>query len=408
MSRRGRLGILIVWFRQACLLSALLLACTEAQVSGSGKGTTQGEPLLTREEPAIATRYGDVRVWRHEAPNGNVHTGYLASGTNLSLGHFFYVSDVGGAVGLYRANGLGSSPTKITEDGHRDIYESCWSFGLSPTYVGETLYFVKGGSIYRYKEDRQVPERVIDIDSTFTPWAPLRVNDRQDRFSLTLTRDNTSYLFLVDANRGDPLILMSPFVGTGNSIANHASVNPVHDVLMYAHEGSWIRDRVWLYHLNTRTHESLYYQNEFVEVGHEAWFAGGEQVFVVQYGSPARGIPSGIMEINWAESHVEEFLSEQYYLSHAAVIEGTDCYVADTYRPAADGKLKVVLLNKARMEYLELVDVSIASHPAHPHPIVSANGASVVFNDVRRDGRIEVVEVDLRGILEQGFCAPDE
>lgn len=383
------------------LLYFVLTACNDNSTPHQDSGFEFSQ--VTKEY--ITSQYGDFLVKKYQVEGGNVHTSYIGTNTYLSTGKFLFITDVKGVALYLKSN---DHIYKITESlTGQDIYADSWSFGLSATFEDGEIFYLKNNAVYSYSLTTKSNNIVFDTPKGYQTWAPLRVDYRKEKFSLTLTKDGKSFLFIFDIFEPENNALIeSPFYGTSRPTANHSNINPQYNMLMFSHDGSWVRDRIWFYDLSNKSVKRIYLQEKYVELGHESWFNNGDNLFAVQYGSPTRGIKSGIIEFDVVNLLPNYYLSDSYYLSHAAIIEGSNCYVADTNRiNIGDEQFKVVLFNKLSMEFIELYDVKFSSHPAHPHPIVSNDGNSIIFNNVNDDGNIEIIEINLKDIMSSGFCS---
>ena len=196
--------------------------------------------------------------------------------------------------------------------------------------------------------------------------------------------------------------LDSPFLGTDQPLADHVQIHPARpDVLMFAHDGSWVRDRVWRWTVGDAAGVAHFIQPEFVEMGHESWCRGGSAICIVQYGSPTREIPSSLNVIDLSGQMIQQYRFDGVYASHASASPDGRYWALDTYRPDANGDLWVHVLDTVGARLHAVCTVRMGSLPAHSHPSWSSDGSRFLYNDVRPDGSISIVEVSLSDVLQR-------
>ena len=221
--------------------------------------------------------------------------------------------------------------------------------------------------------------------------------------STTITKGDICYIARLNIDSKEIDYLESPFAGTKNATANHAYINPQNsDLIMFAHEGSWVMDRVWFWKLNNQRDGghayNLFEQPEYTEMGHEVWSQDGTNVVIVQYGSPSRCISSGFNIINLEGEYVNQIKApDGFYFNHVAVSPDGKFIVSDTFRPDEDDKRWIVLYSVEEKSFTKLASYESDNHPAHSYPYFSKSGNKIMYNNLV-DGRIELNEIDLRDI----------
>ncbi len=247
----------------------------------------------------------------------------------------------------------------------------------------DLIAYIKANTIELYSFETDEVIQVIDLPQEFRLWGPLHVTQDGTYLSLTGSIGAESSIIRVHRPTGTYDELISPFRGLEKLIANHGQIHPSRpDLLLFAHEGSWVRDRVWLWDLSAGRAKALSEQPEFVEWGHEIWSADGRQVWVVQYGSPQRGVPSGVISLT-LEGRAELLLeTTDYYFSHISRSSDGRYLALDTYRPDEEGRFFVFLYDLEASTLQKISEVRLApSHPFHPHPLFAADNRYLGFND---------------------------
>ena len=130
------------------------------------------------------------------------------------------------------------------------------------------------------------------------------------------------------------------------------------------------------------------------EWGHEYWSTDGAKVYVVQYGSPAHGVTSGVNIFDTDGRVIEEIRVDGYYLSHALTSPDEKYIVSDTYRPDENGIQWILLYDKGSKRISRLTPGYAGKHPGHSHPSWSPSGNRIMFN-TRYNGNIAIGEVSL-------------
>jgi hypothetical protein len=195
--------------------------------------------------------------------------------------------------------------------------------------------------------------------------------------------------------------LPSPFLGTDLPLADHVQIHPTRpDLLLFAHDGSWITDRLWTWQVGQPAAAQLYTQPALAEMGHELWCRDGTAVCIVQYGSPHHKITSALNVIGLSDGQMlEQHFVDDLYLSHISPDPSGRYWAVDTYREDADGRLWMGLMDLELGRLHLICPVGVGNQPAHPHPSWSPDGHRIYYNDLLPDGRIRIVTVERDDVI---------
>lgn len=335
---------------------------------------------------------------RYSGKDFSAHTAYMSRKAYLEDGSFVFVANPKGMANLfvYRA---GRSPA-ITRHSNKRIDEHAETFGMTPVVGGNSVFFAADARVFRADAPEFVPIEVARTTYNSDIHAPLSITDDLRWVAARVQQGPISRVCRFAVSEAGQDCLDSPFVGTEQPTADHVQVHPHRpDLLMFAHDGSWVRDRVWHWTVGQSRARALFIQPEFVEMGHESWCRDGQAVCIVQYGSPTRGIPSALIVLDLAGQMVEQYVFDAVYASHAASSPGGRFWVLDSYRPDPNGDLWVYVLDTVEAKLHAVCTVRTGNHPSHPHPSWSADGSKFLYNDVATDGSITIVEVKLADAL---------
>lgn len=343
-----------------------------------------------------------VPIRRYYFDDANIHGGYVNNSLYINDDTFFFISDCNGSANIYLVEILNESVHPVTDTINQDLYEDVNSFGLTPCIAGDDMFYSLDNDIYKFNYETKKTEQVIDSTAVWGGeiWAPLHVTNDGKWLSTTVTNGDICYITRLNIETKEIDYLKSPFVGTEQATANHACINPQNpDLIMFAHDGSWIMDRVWFWKLNNQNDAyNLFEHPEYTEMGHEVWNKDGTHVVIVQYGSPSRCIGSGFNILNLEGEYVEQIEAPSgYYFSHVAVSPDEKFLVADTFRPDEEDKRWIVLYSMEDETFTKLASYESDNHPAHAHPFFSKSGNKIMYNNLV-DGKIELNEIDLRDI----------
>ena len=383
-------------------LSLFGFACHEATTIDEG---------ITLDASVVVEEHVDPRtgipISTYRIPGANLHGGYFARSLFLDDETFYALSDHDGGHDIYLLReGMLES---VGELEGMDVYEDAHSFGLTPTLSDHWLFYSDGTKLYRVprgvsRDDGALPE-------TFTAptgerlFAPLYTTRDGRYVSVTITRESepgVNYIARIDFNTGDVRYFRSPVLGTENPFVDHAQIHPFDpDRILFAREGSWVLDRVWLWNLETDTAAPMWNHPPFTEAGHEKWTEDGSEIYLVQYGQPARGIPSSPNFIQGQDQISTMGVSEEYYLAHAALRPDGRYFVADTYRADDEGLLWLVVYDVEAGIYHRVTPIDIGAHPAHPHPVWSPNGERFQWTACEED-QLVIREAALADVLATG------
>jgi hypothetical protein len=345
-----------------------------------------------------------VPVTIYYVPQANVHAGYFDNPLYLNDDTFFFLSDADNGLNLYVHNP--AADRKITDLAGKDVYAHTDSFGLTLTVAGGRLFFSHDSKVYEYTYPSTESRLVVDLGKSRKLWGPIKATRDGAYLSATVSQGDVTFIARIETLSGEVELLESPFLGNNKPIANHANINPTNkDLVMFAHEGHWVRDRIWMWDIASRGTEwedneayQFHRQPAWTEWGHEYWSADGTKVYVVQYGSPDRGVTSGVNIFSTDGRVIEEIRIDAYDLSHASTSPDERYIVSDTYRPDENGIEWIVLYDMDGKQISRITPGYTSRHPAHPHPSWSPSGNKIMFT-TRYEGNIAIGEVSLSDIL---------
>lgn len=198
------------------------------------------------------------------------------------------------------------------------------------------------------------------------------------------------------ANYPTTVVRVSPSDGSATRLftkyfrANHLQYSP--------RDASWFGfsrdqgniDRVWGHHPTKAPQGRLLWNQKSptggdLRVGHEVWCRHDLSIVGVAYpASP--GTPRGLYQVRLDGSSRVVQAADNY--NHCNISRDGRLAVADTTTGG------VVLVDMAgQVPPRELADTRVASHPRHPHPHFTPDGAKVVYNDTDSSNRIRVAMV---------------
>ena len=354
-------------------------------------------PLVVQSAPAAGT---GIMMTTYSLPGANIHAGYFDQPLYVDEVTFYAVSDLQDGANVYLVEP--DAFTKLSSFDELHIYDDTHRFGLTLVLSDDWLFYGDGRSIYRHPLGALNSASIFHATDQEHLWAPLHVTDDGQFVTTTITRDDeagVNYIARIDFDTGETDYLQSPVLGTENPFVDHAQIHPDdRNRVMFAHEGSWVLDRAWLWTIDQDHAEPIWIHPAFTEAGHEKWAANGEDILIVQYGQPARNIPSGINRIDPLGQVTEIGHNSEYYLSHFAFSPDEHYFVADTYRRDDAGSLWLVLYDIAGERYHQVTEIDLLIHPAHPHPSWSPSGEKFMFTDMD-EGRMVIREVRLEDVL---------
>lgn len=383
--------------RQKRLVCALALAMLSACGAGSDSGDTPSSlRLQSRTETCTSS---SVPMTRYFGDRFSAHTAYMDRRAYLDDGSFVFVANPGGAANLFvfRANG---SPA-ITRYADKRLEADAETFGMTPLTRGNSVFFAAEGKVFRADAPNFVSSEVARVPDRNEIHAPLSISDDLQWAGARVQEGAVSRVCRISTGGAGQDCLDSPFLGTEQPLADHVQIHPHRpELLMFAHDGSWVRDRVWRWTVGDLAAFPHYMQPEFVEMGHESWCHDGAAICLVQYGSPSREIPSALNVIDLNGQLVEQYLFDGIYASHASGSPDGRYWVLDTYRPDANGELWIYVLDTLEGLIHSVCPVRMGNHPAHAHPSWSADGSRFLYNDIDTNGSITIVEVKLADVLQ--------
>ncbi len=335
-------------------------------------------------------------------PGAHAHSGYFNTPLYTFGTDFYFVSDGLDGANLYLYT-AGRS-TKVSSFKDLNIYTSANVFGLSLVSSSDFLFYTDGSAIYRVRKGEFAPVSTIFVaGKDESLWAPLHVTQDGQYLSVTLTKSTEpkiNYICRINISDETRVCLKSPLAGTDKPYIDHAQIHPYNpNLVMFAHDDSWIRDRVWLWNINKEQASARWIQPELTEVGHEFWDGSDDGlVYAVQYGQPAYNIPSGLIKLDSNGVATLIGSNTKYYLSHASISPNRHYFAADTYRPDSMGRYWLVLYDIGRNEYTKITPVPSSQHPAHGHPSWSPTGDRIMFTAMHGE-YLSVKEVLLSDVL---------
>lgn len=375
---------------------ALLLLCS---CGGGHDGDAPAAGLIV--ETARDQETG-IPVRSYYWPGAQAHAGYFNTPLYTSNGGFYFVSDSTDGANLYLYS-AGQS-TRVSSFKGKDIWLDANIFGLSPVESDGFLFYSDGAVIYRVAIGHAAPVvPVFSAGAGESIWAPLHVTRDGQFLSVTLTKASepgVNYICRIQTLDGARTCLRSPLIGTDKPYVDHAQIHPYNsNLIMFAHDDSWVRDRIWEWNIDSNLAQPRWLQPELTEVGHEFWDGRDEGlVYAVQYGQPAYSIPSGLIRLDAQGEATLIGSNTIYYLAHASMSPDRQYFAADTYRPDAQGRYWLVLYDLVRNEYTKITPVPSSQHPAHAHPSWSPSGDRIMFTALH-EGVLSVKEVRLDDVL---------
>jgi hypothetical protein len=348
-----------------------------------------------------------IKIQKYQSSDSSIHGGYQTNSLYIDSENFFFCKEENNNTNIYLF--YKKKEIKITNFENIDIYKNVNQFGL--TLVLNTkykkLFFTNGNTIYfiDFSDiDNLNTECIYKIPPKYKLWAPLHITNNGNFLSFTLSIDKSSYLARLDIVKKKLVVKKSPFIGTDNPIANHVQISPWNsNIIMFAHEGSWVEDRVWYWDVKKDTLFNLWKSKKYVEAGHEFFseLNGKQEIFLVQYGSPTRNIPSGILQYDSITSNFKSlFLNREFYFAHASQKNGY--IVLDTYRKNIDKQNWILIYDISNHILYKGCTVNTFKHPAHPHPYFNTSGTKVSFNNYNNlTGKIEIEEIKLTDIISK-------
>jgi len=373
-----------------------------AMISCSGDKNPDSEIASGLVTVSSADQETGIPLRTYFWPKANAHSGYFNSPPYASEADFYFVSDARDGANLY-LYAAGQSH-RVSSFKGLDIYASANTFGLSLIASKQFLFYTDGSRIYRVRKgDFEPVSTIYTVNHGESIWAPLHVTQDGQYLSTTLTNNsepNVNYICRINISDATRNCLRSPLADTNKPYVDHAQIHPSNpNLVMFAHDDSWVRDRIWLWNINNELASPRWIQPELTEIGHEFWDGSDDGlVYAVQYGQPAYNISSGLIKLD-QNGNVELIGSNTtYYLAHASMSPNRQYFAADTYRPDAQGRYWLVLYDIGRNEYTKITPVPSLQHPAHGHPSWSPTGDRIIFTAMH-GGYLSVKEVLLSDIL---------
>lgn len=385
-------------------LLATLLAAGACGVVGTGSTESGSGGIGEIDSPLVVDAAPDpltgIPIRTYRIPGANIHAGYFAQSLYVDDETFYFVSDHEGGANLYM-----TGPDRflgITDFASMDTFADVNQFGLTAVLVDDWLYYGDGRSIHRLPPGEYTGTESFEIPAGELMWAPFHATHDGRYLSMTITRDaepGVNYIARVEFETGSIDYLPSPLLGTSKPFVDHAQIHPFDpNRVLFAHEGSWVEDRVWHWQVDTGIAAPMWIHPEFTEAGHERWTEDGSDIYVVQYGQPARNIPSGLNFLVSLHEVDEVGHTEEHYLGHASLSPNGAYVATDTYRFDDDGRLWLLLYDVNEDRYHHVTEITLESHPAHPHPSWSPSGDRFQFT-CRVDGDLVIREVMLADVL---------
>ncbi|MFD7154606.1 hypothetical protein ACFV9C_08415 [Kribbella sp. NPDC059898] len=232
-----------------------------------------------------------------------------------------------------------------------------------------------------------------------------------------VSADGRRAVTVLTAGEERTLVEIDLAAGTAESLArfewwaNHAHYCPADEQwIAFSHEGSasTVPDRVWAYH-PVHAPKGVAVADQFamsdepgrpVAVGHERWMFHRPGALVVAYGESPVG-PRGLWEV--LPDGATRLVSAGDRDWHCGISRDGRWAVVDTSGPAdapgrgwqnADHQSSIVAIDTHTGERTVLATTTHENHPYHPHPSVTPDGRSVVFNHIGPTARGAAV-VDL-------------
>lgn len=181
------------------------------------------------------------------------------------------------------------------------------------------MFFAAEGKLFRADAPSFVTHEVACVPNGDEIHAPLSITDDLQWVGARVQSGAVSRVCRISTTGAGQDCLDSPFLGTEQPLADHVQIHPHRpELLMFAHDCSWVRDRVWRWKAGDAAAAPLFIQPEFVEMGHESWCRDAAATCVVPHGSPTREIPFALNVIDLNGLIVEQYSFVGMYASHAS------------------------------------------------------------------------------------------
>lgn len=367
-------------------LLAALGAC------GGGDAVAPALPAVVVANEQCAETGVPVRT--HEIPGKSMHGSYMDRQIHVDAERFVFVSDGAGPANLYLYSPTGTRALSRYTD--KDLVADNETFGMTAFVHEGVIFHAANGAIRATHADTGRSWQVATVDAGQQIHAPLQITKDGRWMSSRVQDGDRSLVCRYEVSTGQRACLPSPFLGTDLPLADHVQIHPTrHDLLLFAHDGSWITDRLWTWQVGQPNAAQLYTQPTLVEMGHELWCRDGTAVCIIQYGSPHHRITSALNVISLDGGQIlEQHFVDDLYLSHISPDPSGRYWAVDTYREDADGRLWMGLMDLQLGRLHLICPVGVGNHPAHPHPSWSPDGRRIYYNDLLPDGRIRIVTVE--------------
>ncbi|WP_298485350.1 hypothetical protein [uncultured Maribacter sp.] len=350
----------------------------------------------------------EINIKNFFSEESSIHGGYQTNSLYIDSDNFFFCKEENKNTNIYLF--YNKKEIKVTDFKNIDIYKDVNHFGLTLILNNKLkkLFFANNNTIYVVdfsQIEKMKAECIFEVPKKYTLWAPLHITNEGDFLSFTLSIGKISFLARLNILSEELLLKKSPFVGTEKPTANHVQICPWDsNIIMFAHEGSWVQDRVWKWNIEKDTLFNVWQSNKYVEVGHEFFDKMGQDendIFLIQYGSPARKILSGLLQYKEElKEFVPLFYTNEFYVSHASNFK--NLVVLDTYRKTFKKTNWILIYDINADKLYRVCPVKVFNHPAHPHPYFNVDGSKIIFNHYNSEkNKIELREIEVNKILKE-------
>jgi hypothetical protein len=383
------------------LIRSMGLAAAALAAACSAGDSDQSAAALSVSATDVVCQETGVRLRSYEVPGSSMHGSYMDRAIHVDAERFVFVSDAAGSANLYLYSAAGVRA--LTTYSGKGVVADNEVFGMTALVHKGTVFHAADGSIVATDPDSARSRVIARVDAGQQVHAPLQITTDGRWLSARVQDGDRSLVCRFEVATGKRTCLPSPFLGTELPLADHVQIHPTQpDLLMFAHDGSWITDRLWTWRTNLPAAVQLYTQPDRVEMGHELWCRDGSAVCIIQYGSPHHGIVSALNVIGLDDGRmIEQHFVDDLYLSHISPAPGGRYWAVDTYREDSEGRLWMGLMDLDGGRVHLICPVGVGNHPAHPHPSWSADGLRIYYTDLMPDGRIRIIAVERDDILVQ-------
>ncbi len=167
---------------------------------------------------------------------------------------------------------------------------------------------------------------------------------------------------------------------------NHKSINPnpeLKNLVLFAHEGNMVKDRVWVMNLDTKEPYNVFVQKQYSDTetgetaGHEGWTYDGQHVFFVNTSSRIGGY-SGFSWVGYDGKNRRYINSDNGYC-HVGIHPYTDRWaIGDTDYNGVDST--ITLIDCYTGESFPIATIhQTGVNPGHCHPNFSFDGKTAIF-----------------------------